>query len=95
MSLEDEDNYQNSIDCCICNQKIINNKDKVKYHCYVTGKYKCAVHIECKKIPRRLPIIYHNLKGYDVHLIFRELNNFKDIDIQVNPKTNERYYYCC
>ena len=24
-------------------------------------------------------------------MIFRELNNFKDIDIQVIPKTNERY----
>ena len=24
------------------------------------------------------------------HLIFRELNDFKDIDIQVIPKTDER-----
>ena len=43
------------------------------------------------RIPRKLPIIFHNLEGYDRHLIFRELNNFKDIDIQVIPKTNERY----
>ena len=26
-----------------------------------------------------------------MYLIFRELNNFKNIDIQVIPKTNERY----
>ena len=38
-----------------------------------------------------MPINFHNLEGYDGHLIFRELNNFKDIDIQVIPKTNERY----
>ena len=38
-----------------------------------------------------MPIIFRNLEGYDGHLIFRELNNFKDIDIQVIPKTNERY----
>ena len=43
------------------------------------------------RISRKLPIIFHNLEGYDGHLIFRELNNFKDIDIQVIPKTNERY----
>ena len=91
MSIEDENNYKNSHDCCICNQKIIINKDKVRYHCYVTGEYKAATHIECKKIPRKLPIIFHNLEGYDGHLIFRELNNFKDIDIQVIPRTNERY----
>ena len=38
-----------------------------------------------------MPISFHNLEGYDGHLIFRQLNNFKDIDIQVIPKTNERY----
>ena len=43
------------------------------------------------RIPRKLPIIFHNLEGYDGHLIFRELNDFKDINIQVIPKANERY----
>ena len=43
------------------------------------------------RIYRKLPIIFHNLEGYDGHLIFRELNNFKDIDIQVIPKSDERY----
>ena len=38
-----------------------------------------------------MPISFHNLEGYDGHLIFTQLNNFKDIDIQVIPKTNERY----
>ena len=90
MPLEDEDNYQNSQNCYICNQKI-NNKDRVRYHCYITGEYRRAAHDQCRKIPRKLPIIFHNLEGFDGHLIFRELNNFKDIDIQVIPKTNERY----
>ena len=31
------------------------------------------------------------MEGYDGHLIFRELNNFKDIDIQVVSRTDERY----
>ena len=91
MSIEDEDNYKNSNDCCICNGKIIKGKDKVRYYCYATDQYKGAAHIECNKIPRKLPIIFHNLEGYDRHLVFSELNNFKDIDIQVIPKTNERY----
>ena len=42
-------------------------------------------------MPRKLAIIFHNLEEYDGHLVFRELNNFKDIDIQVSPKTDERY----
>ena len=31
------------------------------------------------------------MEGYDGHLIFRQLNNSNNIDIQVIPKTNERY----
>ena len=94
MTTEDEENYQNSQNCWICDQIIFNNKDKVRDHCHITGKFRGAAHKECNsklRIPRKMPIIFHNLEGYDGHLIFRELNNFKDIDIQVIPKTDERY----
>ena len=86
MTIEDENNYQNSKDCWICNEKL--DKDKVRDHCHITGKYRGAAHSKCNlklKIPRKIPIIFHNLEGYDGHLIFRELNKFKDIDIQVIP----------
>ena len=61
MTIEDEENYQNPNDCCICYQNITKDKDKVRYHCYVTGEYKGAAHIECNKILRKLPIIFDNL----------------------------------
>ena len=92
MSEEDENNYQNSQNCWICNQKII--KDKVRDHCHITGKFRGSAHRECNsklRIPRRLPIIFHNLEGYDGHIIFKELNNFKDIDMRVIPKLSEKY----
>ena len=69
------------------------DKNKVLDHCHITGKYRGAAHSQCNlklKIPSKIPIIFHNLEGYDGHLIFRELNNFKEIDIQVIPKTNQR-----
>ena len=94
MTIEDEENHQNSQNCWICNQKIINNKDKVRDHCHITGKYRGPAHKESNsilRIPRKIPIIFLNLEGYDGHLIFRELNNFEDIDVQVIPKTDKRY----
>ena len=94
MTIEDEDNYQNSQDCWICNEKINKDKDKVRDHCHITGKYRGAAHSKCNlklKIPKKLPIIFHNLEGYDGHIIFKELNNFDNIDIQVIPKTSEKY----
>ena len=92
MKIEDENNYKNSQICWICNENI--NKDKVRYHSQITGKYRGAAHNQCNlklKIPRKLPIIFHNLQGYDGHIILKELNNFDHIDIQVIPKTSEKY----
>ena len=92
MITENENNYRNSEICWICSQKII--KDKVSDHCHITGKFRGAAHKECNsklRIPRKLPIIFHNLEVYDGHIIFKELNNFDNIDIQVIPKSSEKY----
>ena len=89
---ENENNYQNSEICWICNQKII--KDKVRDHCHIAGKFRGAAHKECNskvRIPRKLLIIFHNLQGYDGLIIFKELNNFDSIDIHVIPKSSEKY----
>ena len=40
---------------------------------------------------KKNPVIFHNLEGYDGHFIFRELNNFTNIDIDVIPKSTEKY----
>ena len=88
MTIEDENNYQNSKDCWICNEKL--DTDKVRDHRHITGKYRGQCNLKLK-MPRKLPIIFHNLEGHDGHLIFRELNNFDNIDIQVIPKTSEKY----
>ena len=92
MTTEDEKNYQDSEDCWTCNGKL--DTDKVRDHCHKAGKYRSAADSQCNlqlKIPKKLPIIFHNLEGYDGHLSFKELNNFGNIDIQVIPKTSEKY----
>ena len=50
--------------------------------------FRGAAHNKCNlklRIPRKLQIIFHNLQGYDKHIIFKKLNNF-DVDISVIPK---------
>ena len=69
--------------CWIYKQEL--NMDKVRDHCHVTGKFRGAAHNKCNinlRLPRKLPIIFHNLQGYDGHIIFKELNNF-DVDVDV------------
>ena len=87
----DKEIYNNSHVCWICKQEL--NMDKVRDHCHVTGKFRGAAHNKCNlklRIPRKLPIIFHNLQGYDGHIIFKELNNF-DVDVAVIPKGIDKY----
>ena len=87
MTTENEKNYQESQDCWICNEKL--DTDKVRDHCHITGKFRDAAHSKCNlklKILKKLPIIFHNLEGYDRHIIFKKLNNLNLI-----PKTSEKY----
>ena len=70
MTPENEENYINTNNSWICTEKITNNKDKVRDHCLITGKYRDAAHKECNsklRIPGKLPVIFHNLQGYDSH----------------------------
>ena len=39
---------------------------------------------------KRLPVIFHNLRGYNSHLIFIELGKF-DVKIDVIPNIMETY----
>ena len=92
MTAENEKNYKSSQDCWIYNEKL--DAAKVRDHCHITGYYRGAAHNKCDlnlKISKKLPIIFHNLEGDDGHIIFKELNNFDNIDIQVIPKTSEKY----
>ena len=91
MTTIDEEIYNNSHICHICKQDL--NTDKVRDHCHITGKFRGAAHNQCNlnlRLPKKLAIIFHNLQGYDGHIIFKELNNF-DMDIEVIPKTIEKY----
>ena len=39
---------------------------------------------------KNVPVIFHNLRGYDSHLIFCELNKF-DVKIDLIPNRLEKY----
>ena len=90
---EEEDLFQKSNNCWICKKIISNHEDKVRDHCHVTGKYRGAVHESCNlnfHLTKKVPVIFHNLRGYDSHLIFNELDKF-DVKIKVIPNGLEKY----
>ena len=83
---EEEERFQLSNICWICNKlfDVSDNKVRDHYH-HVTGKYRGAAHWSCNvnfkrtnpnpnpKRTKRVPVIFHILEGYNSHLIFKDL----------------------
>ena len=90
---EKENLPQQSKSCWICKKLIDNDDEKVRYHFHVTRKFRGAAHWDCHikfQLNEKVFVIFHNLKGYDSHLIFSELNKF-DIKISPIPNGLEKY----
>ena len=52
---------------------------RVRDHCHITGKFRGSAHQECnlklriKPESRKMPVIFHNLRGYDSHFIIQQI----------------------
>ena len=60
----------------ICFKPFTGKNTKVRDHYHYTGRYRAAAHRNCNlqyKIPSYIPVVFHNLAGYDAHLFIREL----------------------
>ena len=93
MSEKEEEQFQLSNVCWICEKLIDNGDEKVRDHCHVTGKFTGAAHWSCTinlQLTKKVPEIFHNLRSYNSHLIFHERNKF-DVEIGVIPNGLEKY----
>ena len=104
----DRANAKRTEDCCMCGNKFI-KKEKGQYYCQMTGKCRGTAHKECvSKIqidPRKLkiPVVFHNLRGYDSHFIMQKIGGIvsknmylkdgKEIRMNINviPNNQEKY----
>ena len=87
--------YEESSTCFICNKIFTNNvsNPKVRDHCHITGKFRGAAHSRCNlnfQLPNFIPIIFHNLSGYDSHLFIKQLATEEE-DVYVIPSSTEKY----
>ena len=79
LSRKQRDAFERSTVCHICREKF-RDEEKVRDHCHVTGKYRGAAHSSCNlnfKLTKKIPVVFHNLRGYDSHLIMQEIGSFK------------------
>ncbi|XP_030764719.1 uncharacterized protein LOC115888968 isoform X2 [Sitophilus oryzae] len=85
--------FINAKTCFICERLFDIQEQKVRDHCHLTGKYRGAAHGTCNinfKLPNFVPIVFHNLSGYDSHMFIKELCRHGD-KIDIIAQSKEKY----
>ena len=86
--------------CYICKKGFSTDHDdnkkyhKVKDHCHYTGKYRGAAHDICNlryKIPKEIPVVFHNGSTYDYHFIIKELAEEFEGQFECLGENTEKY----
>ena len=73
--------------------KKLTEDEKVRDHCHITGKQRGAAHWSCNvklRLTKNVPVIFHNLKGYEGHLIMSEIGKF-NVKVDAIPNGLEKY----
>ena len=99
LTKKEEKNHNEQKVCYIC-RKEFNTDDndkkchKVKDHCHYTGKYRGAAHDICNlryKIPKEIPVVFHNASAYDYHFIIKNLAEEFEGQFECLGENTEKY----
>ena len=82
--------------CHICDGKYTDKDVCVRDHCHITGKFKGSAHQECnlklriKPESLKIPVILHNLRGYDSHFIMQQIGEIAEKHAYKNKNGKEQ-----
>ena len=87
MKITDEERqHKNAKECYACEEPFTLDNPKTHDHCHVTGEYRRAACNKCNLVMRTpgfVPILFHNLEGYDAHLFIKSLGYNTDENIRL------------
>ena len=81
MTNEEEQMFKTAEECHICGQQYKETDIRVRDHCHITGQYRGSANQDCNLILRinpkeyKIPVIFHNLRGFDSHCITQEIGS--------------------
>ena len=110
MTEVDEQNFKTMDGYHICGENYTDKDVRIRDHCHITGKFKGSAHQECNLKLRikpediKMPVIFHNLHGYDSHFIMQQIGEIankhgytnkkgekQDLNINAIPNNMEKY----
>ena len=96
MTDNDELSFKLEHKCHICEESYKDKDIRVRDHCHITGKYRGSAHQECNLKLRlnpeeiKIPVIFHNLRGYDSHFIMQQIGEITEKHTYKNNKGEEK-----
>ena len=78
--------------CHICGKQYTDKDVRVRDHCHITGKFRGSAHQEynlklrIKQEDIKIPVIFHNLRGYDSHFIMQQIGEIAKKRAYTNKK---------
>jgi len=93
LSEEENSNFEKAAECWIYKNPFEDGEKKVRDHCHYSGKFRGAAHNQCNLLfrkPKHIPVIFHNLAGYDSHLFIKSLGKTQG-NIDCIPNNEEKY----
>ena len=98
LSKEDKFKFWNAKCCSICNEPFKEKDKRCRDHDHRTGQFRGATHQKCNInyfCNRYLPVVFHNLRGYDSHFIIKKAydiaNKLNNPKIDVIPNSYEKF----
>ena len=95
---KDKRKAKEKTNCYLCKKPLLqkNYRDAVKDHCHLTGKYRGAAHNQCNLKLRinpktdQIPVVFHNLRGYDSHHLMQAMANLQK-EVKCVANNMEKY----
>ena len=95
---DDKQKAEKQTNCYACKKPLLHKfyRDAVKDHCHLTGEYRGAAHSECnlklKINPKthQVPVVFHNLRGYDAHHLMQAMANLNK-EVKCVANNMEKY----
>ncbi|XP_024893432.1 uncharacterized protein LOC112468467 [Temnothorax curvispinosus] len=94
LTRDEWETFHSATKCHICEQQFAPDDNKVRDHCHLTGRYRGPAYSTCNlnyKNSHFIPVIFHNLSGYDAHFIIKEIAAAFEGKIDVLPITKKKY----
>jgi len=91
---DDLEKINSATHCHVCEKPFAPDDTRVRDHCHLTGRFRGSAHSNCNlnyKVSHCIPVVFHNLSGYDAHFIIKEIATAYNGRVELLPITKEKY----